>query len=296
MPTGSFVPSGPFSRNTWRGIESLPGQLLNNLGRLGSYLGSPQAAQDYTNLLRGSIPGRVGSIPPSANGESYRRAELRLADAARPGGGGGGGGNAGYSLPYSSPAAERAYQQEKSRVSQLTAQDPELQRYEAARGVAKTQEEMNAVRDEGMRIWAAKHGGLAAKVKPGSSGYEAIQSSIGPSTASSLSNEQVLGLMSFDPNAVLKTTQGVQSQFRPNQELTGQEILSAMSFDPNVAMKSAANMAYAPMSPAEAAMLQQVGGAKGEYITPMNATGGVEQAGNNSALFEELLKRATNKK
>ena len=85
-------------------------------------------------------------------------------------------------------------------------------------------------------------------------------------------------------------------QFRPNQELTGQEILSAMSFDPNVAMKSAANMAYAPMSPAEAAMLQQVGGAKGEYITPMNATGGVEQAGNNSALFEELLKRATNKK
>lgn len=195
-----------------------------------------------------------------------------------------------------SPAAERAFEAEKARVAQLTAQDPELQRYERARGVAKTQEEMNAVRDEGMRIWAAKHGGLAAKVKPGSSGYEAIQSSIGPSTDSALSNEQVLGLMSFDPNTVLKTTQGIQGQFRPNQQLTGQEILSAMSFDPNVAMKSAANMAYAPMSPAEAAMLQEVGGAQGEYITPMNAAGGVGQARSNTALFEELLKRAASKK
>ena len=70
----------------------------------------------------------VGSIPPSANGESYRRAELRLGDAARSGGGGGGGGNAGYSLASSvgqpgggggSPA-DRAYQQEKARVAQMT--------------------------------------------------------------------------------------------------------------------------------------------------------------------------------
>jgi hypothetical protein len=269
-----------------------PGYNPNILGPFGSLI------TGVGNLLQGKPYGTsftgVGNIPPSARGESYRDAELRLGNR------GGSGGNAGYSVtpfrPIGGTPAERAQAAETSRVAQLTAQDPELQRYEAARGVAKTQEEMNAVRDEGMRIWAAKHGGLAAKVKPGSSGYEAIQSSIGPSTASSLSNEQVLGLMSFDPNAVLKTTQGIQSQFRPNQELTGQEILSAMSFDPNVAMKSAANMAYAPMSPAEAAMLQQVGGAKGEYITPMNATGGVEQAGNNSALFEELLKRATNKK
>jgi len=87
-----FTPTGPFSRQTWRNIESLPGQALNALGQIGSYLGSPKAAQDYTNLLRGSVPGRVGSIPPSANGKSYRRAELELAEAARAGGGGGGGG------------------------------------------------------------------------------------------------------------------------------------------------------------------------------------------------------------
>jgi hypothetical protein len=57
-----------------------------------------------------------------------------------------------------SPAAERAFQAEKSRVAQLTAQDPELQRYEKASAAAKTQEEMNAARDIGMQIWQQKYG------------------------------------------------------------------------------------------------------------------------------------------
>jgi hypothetical protein len=74
--------------------------------------------------------------------------------------------------------AERAYQQEKSRVEQLTAQDPELQRYEKARAGAKTQEEMNAARDIGMQIWAQRNPELAKKVKPGQSGYEAIQGTL----------------------------------------------------------------------------------------------------------------------
>lgn len=56
------------------------------------------------------------------------------------------------------PAQERAYQTEKARVAQLTAQDPELQRYEKARAAAKTQEEMNAARDIGMQIWQQKYG------------------------------------------------------------------------------------------------------------------------------------------
>jgi hypothetical protein len=221
-----------------------------------------------------------------------------------------------YAVPATVPAAqvapgsaasERAYQVEKARVAQLAAQNPELQRYEVARKAAKTQEEMNAVRDEGMRIWAAKHGGLAANVKPGSTGYEVIQASVGPSTPSALSNEQVLGVMSFDPNTVLTTTQNIQGQYRPNQQLTNQEILAAMSFDPNVATQSAANIAYAPMSPVEAAMLKEVGGVQGEYITPMNAVGSADQADlsfitpaekrrqESSALFQALLNRANAK-
>jgi len=59
----------------------------------------------------------------------------------------------------SRPGAERAYQQEASRVAQLTAQDPELQRYEKAREGAKTQADMNAARDIGMQIWQEKYGG-----------------------------------------------------------------------------------------------------------------------------------------
>ena len=144
------------------------------------------------NVDSNRYSGVIGSIPPSANGESYRRAELRLADAARPGGGGGGGGNAGYSVSSTAgsdyqPAADRAYEQFVSRAAQLTAQDPELQRYEEAREKAAAQgftpESVKTAEDIGMQIWAKKYGGpggLASKVKPGQAGYEAIQGVIAP--------------------------------------------------------------------------------------------------------------------
>jgi hypothetical protein len=151
-------------------------------GQRRPYVGSsPTAVAANQNLNRGVI----GSIPPSARGESYRRAELRLADAARPGGGGGGGGNAGYSVntftgsPGTGSPADRAYQQELYRTAQLTAQDPELQRYENARVAAKTQEEMNSVRDMGMEMWAKANPKLAAKVQPGQSGFDTIYKQTG---------------------------------------------------------------------------------------------------------------------
>ena len=135
--------TNPFFRN--------PGQVLNELRYAGGelmqgrrpYAGPSQQAQQ-TGMYGRYIPGKdqKSFASPSAS---------------------------------SSPAAERAYQQEASRVAQLTAQDPELQRYEKAREGAKTQADMNAARDIGMQIWAQKHGGLAAKVKPGQSGYETIQ-------------------------------------------------------------------------------------------------------------------------
>lgn len=60
--------------------------------------------------------------------------------------------------PSAGGAADRAYQQELSRAAQLTAQDPELQRYEKARAAAKSQEEMNSARDIGMEMWQKKYG------------------------------------------------------------------------------------------------------------------------------------------
>ena len=87
---------------------------------------------------------------------------------------------------YVSPG-ERSYQQEVSRTAQLTAQDPELQRYENARKIAAAQgatpESVKTAEDIGMQIWAKKYGGpggLASKVKPGQAGYEAIQGVIAP--------------------------------------------------------------------------------------------------------------------
>lgn len=128
--------------------------------------------------------GQKGTQPSyeDAQGNTYDAVSGRLLYAANKplinsrstGGGSFGGG---------SPAAERAYQSEKARVAQLTAQDPELQRYEKARAAAKTQEEMNAARDIGMQMWAKANPQLAAKVKPGQSGYDGIQGTLAGNAA-----------------------------------------------------------------------------------------------------------------
>ena len=69
---------------------------------------------------------------------------------------------------------EQAYNAERSRIAQLTAQNPEFQNVGQLR---------NDLRDKGMEIWAAKYGGLAKQVKPGQSGYEAIQRTLYPGGA-----------------------------------------------------------------------------------------------------------------
>ena len=66
---------------------------------------------------------------------------------------------------------EQAYNAERSRIAQLTAQNPEFQNVGQLR---------NDLRDKGMEIWAAKYGNLAKQVKPGQSGYEAIQRTLYP--------------------------------------------------------------------------------------------------------------------
>jgi hypothetical protein len=112
-----------------RGIQSNP-----------SYYGPAYASAEALGIKPGGL---------RDYGPGYKEKELAAGQAAensRPGAG------------FPGQQAERAYQQEKSRVAQLTAQDPELQRYEKARAGAKTQEEMNAARDIGMQIWQQKYG------------------------------------------------------------------------------------------------------------------------------------------
>ena len=133
----------------------------------------------------GPAYGNVNVAPggPRNFGPNYKERELRQGAAAErfrsgagfPGQQGG------------SPAAERAYQTEKSRVAQLTAQDPELLRYEAARLKAvapgATPEQVQSAEDIGMQIWAQKYGKtLAPKVKPGQAGYDVIQRTLNAGT------------------------------------------------------------------------------------------------------------------
>jgi hypothetical protein len=83
---------------------------------------------------------------------------------------------------------EQAYNAERSRIAQLTAQNPEFQNVGQLR---------NDLRDQGMAIWAAKYGGpggLASKVKPGAVGYDAIQRGIGIQSIPSLENRAEFGL------------------------------------------------------------------------------------------------------
>jgi hypothetical protein len=71
--------------------------------------------------------------------------------------------------------ADRAYAQEVSRTAQLTAQNPEMQRYEAARQADLKSGDFSKSEDIGMEMWARKNKTLAKAVKPGQAGYDVIQ-------------------------------------------------------------------------------------------------------------------------
>jgi len=117
---------------------------------------------------RGASAAPVGIRPPMPGLDpDYRRTELAAgaaAEAFRPGAG------------FPGQQAERDYQNEKSRVAQLTEQDQLLKKY----NVADLTKAYNAAKGDererlGMEIFALTNPGLAKKVKPGQTGYETIQ-------------------------------------------------------------------------------------------------------------------------
>jgi hypothetical protein len=125
--------------------------LIPNKGIKPEY-GGPNAAYYGPAYASAQALGLGGLAPSLRNyGPGYKEKELSTGAAAerfRPGAG----------FPGQQGAADRAYQQELSRTAQLTAQDPELLRYETARAAAKTQEEMNSVRDMGLAMWQERYG------------------------------------------------------------------------------------------------------------------------------------------
>jgi hypothetical protein len=200
------------------GITALSAGLANPdaarkaLGSSGRFLGDVggNLARD---LLGTQPPNRqIGGIPAKDKfGESYRSQELRLGAQARAdqigrggsgAGGSVGGGNMGGFIPpgasptpFANPAAERAYQSERSSVAQQAAQNPELQRYQDQAALARQSLQgydpasgplpgaAQTAQDMGMAMWAKANPGLAAKVRPGQSGFGAIQNTLASSAA-----------------------------------------------------------------------------------------------------------------
>lgn len=133
----------------------------------GAFQNAAQRLQNYKNRVRGvntPIQQRPVVNPEfmrpdySGAGERARRFQEYQTGRNIPGA------NTDYSARLGGGlAADRAYESEKSRVAQLTAQDPELQRYEAARLKAvapgATPEQVQSAEDVGMQIWRQKYGG-----------------------------------------------------------------------------------------------------------------------------------------
>ena len=250
------------------GITALSASLANPdaarkaLGNSGRFLGDVGG-----NLVRdflGTQPSRrqIGGIPAKdKSGNLYRSEELRLGAQARAdqigrggsgAGGSVGGGNMGGFIPpgasptpFANPAAERAYQSERSSAAQQAAQNPELQRYQDQAALARQSLQgydpasgplpgaAQTAQDMGMAMWAKANPGLAAKVRPGQSGFGAIQNTLASSAATAglqmpsqlTPTPQIPGTTTF-PTAIPQS--GFQVPGAPAQD----QLSSYPQFDP----------------------------------------------------------------
>ena len=186
--------------------------MANLLGRgqmpyAGAFQGATGALQGAASFLNRNQIGTRG-IPakrPPMPGlpVDYKQTELAAgaaAEAFRPGAG------------FPGQQAERAYQSDKAAVAQQVAQDPALSQYERDRAAAVAsgdQAKMDAVRDQGMAIWAKANPTLAAKVKPGQSGYDVIQGALAGQAATQGYGYQMPQQIIPTPPPGINTPQGL---------------------------------------------------------------------------------------
>jgi len=202
--------------------------ILTRLGDLGSGIRNLASGRPY-------LEGRTSSVQrPQMPGlpTDYKQRELEAgaaAEAFRPGAG----------FPGQQAAADRAYEAEKSRVAQLTAQDPELKRYADARKLAvapgATPEQVQSAEDIGMQIWAQQNPDLAAKVKPGQSGYDVIQGSLAGRAAAEGYGYQMPQQITMTPPPGVNIPQGLPNvQSFGGSQAYGKE---GLNLDPELTKK-----------------------------------------------------------
>ena len=193
-----------------------------------------------TSQMFGPAYGNV-NVPsggPRNFGPDYKNRELAAGQAAE-------NYRTGAGFPGQSPAAERAYQSERSSVAQQAAQNPELQRYQDQAILARQALQgydpasgplpgaAQTAQDMGMAMWAKANPGLAAKVRPGQSGFGAIQNTLASSAATAglqmpsqlTPTPQIPGATTF-PTAIPQS--GFQVPGAPAQD----QLSSYPQFDP----------------------------------------------------------------
>ena len=260
------------------------------------WAGSPGKGSQYYGPAYGNINVRPGGL--RNYGSDYKREELKAGAAAenfRPGAG-----FPGQQGRSSSPA-ERAYQQEVSRVAQLTAQDPDLQRYEAARKIAAakgaTPEQVQSAEDTGMRIWAERNKTLAGKVKPGQAGYDVIQGvlnagAMGTPADLPFAPDSLLGtnaLQSIPSYAGASDLQPVGLPLPRTEFNTPQNQLQAQMFNRFLSEPSQPPVVAPPVNPAEATYegATNLSPIDGISLDPFSFNTPAEK--NRSDLFQRLL-------
>lgn len=131
-------------------------------------------------------------------------------------------------FPGGSPAAERAEKQERSRVAQITQQDPLFKKYR----VAELTKAYNTASPEdkekiGLEIWATTNPQLAQKLKPGQLGYTRATSAV--MSQSPLGQFQAqTGDMQYANK--MDQVPGAMAGFQPQTPLTGIQVPATPQF------------------------------------------------------------------
>lgn len=204
--------------------------------------------------------------------------------------------------------AERAYAAEKSRVAQMAAQNPDLQRYEVARQAAVAKdapaEAVQKAEDIGMQIWAQKYGKtLAPKVQPGQAGYDVIQNvlntgAMGAPADLPFNPTSALGQGSVQPAATYAGASDLQPVGTPldtSDFATPQNQFQAQMFNRFLSERAQPAVAPPPTNPQEASYAQA---GSLQPIDGLSLTGSYFEtpaAKRRAELFETLLARANSR-
>jgi len=228
--------------NAGKKLGKVGGFLQDLAGNFGRDLLGTQPTNQQAPQMFGPAYGNV-SVPsggPRNFGPGYKNKELAAGQAAE-------NFRAGAGFPGQSLAAERAYQAERSSVAQQAAQNPELQRYQDQATLARQALQgydpasgplpgaAQTAQDMGMAMWARANPKLAAKIRPGQSGFGAIQNTLAGSVANT--GFQLPNQLTFTPPPSVTPTPfpmaALQSGFQVPGAPAADQLSTYPQFDPD---------------------------------------------------------------